>query len=239
MRKRGVFLVVMVMVLSLGVPATARAVPAAESEIDVTGEGTIHATPDVARVVVGVEVFGSQVAAADRETDQRVIGLVRVLRSAGVAEGHIRTAGLTVEPQYETRPGEPVELRGYVVRNLLEFETVDLNGLPALLDASIASGANCIESLQFESRSLVDLQSQARDRAWQSARTKAEQIALKSGSRLGAVLRVEEPLIEAISSVRADASPGAPSVLAANDGSIQRGEIEVRAQVRVVWAGTR
>jgi uncharacterized protein YggE len=235
MRKRSVFVLGVVLALTLGQPASAYAVPASDSEIDVTGEGAVHATPDVARVTLGVEVFGNQVAAADREADQRVAGLVRMLRSAGVAEGHIRTAELTIEPRYETRTGEPMELQGFVVCNLLEIETADINGLPALLDAAIAGGANRIDGVTFETRSLADLQSQARDRAWQSARVKAEQLALKSGLRLGNVARAEEPLIEAVSTVRADALRGAPGVLAADDSNVQRGEIEVRAQVRVVW----
>src|SRR5690348_4831115 len=115
MRMWSVLLVGVVLVLALGLPPAALAIPATDdSAIEVTGEGAVHAAPDTARVTLGVEVYGPQVALADREADQRVSGLVRMLRSSGVAEGHIRTAALTVEPRYETRTGEPMQINGFV-----------------------------------------------------------------------------------------------------------------------------
>src|SRR4051794_16723649 len=82
--------------------AVARATPAdatvAAPDISVTGEGVAHGAPDVARLRLGVEVFGPSVAPADAdaEVDQRISSVVRTLRSAGIPEAHIRTVGLSI-----------------------------------------------------------------------------------------------------------------------------------------------
>src|SRR6185436_10723412 len=80
------------LVVAATVAATARATPAGAvvtpPDISVTGEGRVHGPPDVARVRLGVEVFGSTLAPADTEADQRVSAIVRSLRAANVPEAH-------------------------------------------------------------------------------------------------------------------------------------------------------
>src|SRR5690242_16239277 len=124
MRKR-MTVVGCALLVSMGLfAAVARSAPAAAvvtpPDISVTGEGIAHGAPDVARIRVGVEVFGPSVAPADAEVDQRVSAVVRALRGADIPEAHIRTIGLSIGPQYDTPQGQPMSLRGYVVRNVLE-----------------------------------------------------------------------------------------------------------------------
>jgi uncharacterized protein YggE len=221
---------------SAGTALAADTSPSTEPEVCTTGEGSVHATPDVARMKIGVEIFNTDLSDADSEADRRMSAVVRTLRSAGVPESHIRTAGLVIQPQYDTREGQPQAMRGYIVQNMLEVESSDVPGLAALIDNTMAAGANRIETIRFEPRNLNDLQSQARDRAWSSARQKAEQLALKAGLRLVRVTQVEEPLLEAVSTVRADPSMGTSNVIANSPAPLQSGEIEVRAQVKVTWA---
>jgi uncharacterized protein YggE len=97
--------------LSLAMTAAAQnaspGVALGPASIEVMGEGIVHAVPEVARVRLGVEVLGSGLAAAHREADQRIGAVVRTLRAAGVPEAHIHTVGLGIQPQYETRDGQP------------------------------------------------------------------------------------------------------------------------------------
>jgi uncharacterized protein YggE len=227
-----------VMAAAAGTAVAADTSPSTEPEVCTIGEGSVHAAPDVVRLKIGVEIFNTALSEADSEADRRISAVVRTLRLAGVPEGHIRTAGLVIQPQYETREGQLQAMRGYIVQNMLEVESGDVPGLAALIDSTMAAGANRIEAIRFEPRNLNDLQSQARDRAWSSARLKAEQLALKAGLRLVQVTQVEEPLLEAVSTVRADPSLGTSNLIA-NSSPLQSGEIEVRAQVKVTWAAAR
>jgi uncharacterized protein YggE len=175
-------------------------------------------------------------ARADSEADRRISAVVRSLRAANVPEAHIGTVGLSINPQYDMREGQPTVLRGYLVRQMLEVETADLPGLAGLIDNAMAAGANRIESIQFESQMVALLQSQAGEQAWQSARVKAEQLARRAGVSLARVTLVEEPLVEATSAVRAEGPAGQAGNVLTPPSPVQPGEVEVRAQVHIVWS---
>ena len=216
-----------------GAPGNAAITP---PDISATGEGVAHAAPDVARMRLGVEVFGPSVAHADAEVDQRISSVLRVLRGANIPEEHIRTVGLSIAAQYDTPQGQPMMLRGYIVRNVVEVEVDDVAAVPRLIDSAIGAGANYVEDIRFEAQNSSRLQSQARDQAWQSARAKGEQLARQAGVSLGRVTLVEEPLLEQTPAVRAEGQHGQSSSVLAAPGSVQSGEIEVRARVHVVWS---
>jgi uncharacterized protein YggE len=205
------------------------------ADISVTAEGSVHAAPNTARLWIGVEVFGTTLAPADREADQRIAAVIATLRSAGVADAHMRTVGIAIAPQYTTQNGQPQELSGYISRSMLEVETADLQGLPALIDAAMASGANRVDQIRFESRTLDELRGQARDQAWQAARAQAEQLAQRAGTRLDRVTSVDEPIVEDTTTVQPDQATGYSRGLAGSQSSVQSGEIEVRARLHVVW----
>ena len=206
------------------------------ADIGVTADGVVHAQPDTARVQIGVEVSGSALAPADREADQRITAVVATLRAGGVADQHMRTIGMTITPQYVTQDGQQQQLTGYISRSMLEIETSDLQGVPALIDASIAAGANRVGQIQFESQALDQLRSQARDQAWQAARTQAEQLAQRAGTRLDRVTSVDEPIVESTNSIQADRGTVFSTSSGAYPSSVQSGEIEVRSRLHVVWS---
>lgn len=135
-------------VAASGLRSVQSAATSTPTEISVTAEGVGHAPPDTARLWIGVEVFGSTLGPADREADQRIAAVIATLHSAGVADPHIRTIGITVAPQYVTQNGQPQELSGYISRSMLEVETADLRALPALIDAAMASGANRVDQIR-------------------------------------------------------------------------------------------
>jgi uncharacterized protein YggE len=99
---------------SSGLRSVQSAATSTPADISVTAEGFVHAPPDTARLWMGVEVFGSTLTPADREADQRITAVIATLRSAGIADPHMRTVGVTIAPQYVTQNGQRQELSGYV-----------------------------------------------------------------------------------------------------------------------------
>jgi uncharacterized protein YggE len=193
---RGYLLAATVIVVALAAAASdLRTVQSAQTtsppEISVTADGVVHAAPDTARLWIGVEASGTTLTPTDREADQRITAVIAALRSAGVADAHLRTVGITIAPQYDTQTGQPHQLRGYISGSMLEVETSDLSGLPALIDTAIAAGANRVDQIRFESQNLEQLRSQARDRAWQAARAQANELAARTGTRLDRVTSVD------------------------------------------------
>jgi uncharacterized protein YggE len=219
-----------------GLRSVQGAAPSTPAEIAVTADGVVHAQPDTARVWIGVEVFGPTLSPADREADQRISAVIATLRSAGIADQHMRTAGITIAPQYATQDGQRHELTGYVSGTMLEVETSDLQGLPGLIDAAMAAGANRIDQIRFESQVLDQLRSQARDQAWQAARIQADQLAQRAGTRLDRVTSVDEPMLEDTSTIQADQGTAFLRGAGAGTSSVQAGDVEVRSRLHVVWS---
>jgi uncharacterized protein YggE len=206
------------------------------AEIGVTADGSVHATPDTARVWIGVELFGPTLVPLDREADQRMAAIVAALRSAGISDQHMRTVGISIAPQYTTVDGQRQQLTGHLSGSMLEVETSDLAGLPALLDSAIAAGANRIDQVRFESQVLDQLRSQARDQAWQAARAQAEQLAQRAGTRLDRVTSVDEPMIEDTGTIQPDRATAYARPVGSSTSSVQSGELEVRCRLHVVWS---
>jgi uncharacterized protein len=183
-----------------------------------------------------VEAFGSTLAPADREADQRVAAVINSLRSAGIADQHIRTVGILVAPQYATQDGQLQQVTGYISRSMLEVETNDMQSLPGVIDAAMAAGANRVDQIQFESSTLDQLRGQARDQAWQAARAEADQLALRAGARLDRVTSVDEPIMDNTTTIQADRATAYSARSGTAPTSIQSGEIEVRTRLHVVWS---
>ena len=202
------------------------------SEISVTADGVVHAQPDIARLWIGVESFGSTLGPTDRDSDQRMTAVIGSLRSAGIADQHMRTVGMTIAPQYATQDGQ---LAGYISRSMVEVETTDIKGIPSLIDAAMAAGANRLDQIQFESSVVDQLHDQARDQAWQAARLEADQLAARAGIRLDHITSVDEPAVENTTTIQADRAT-AYSSSATTPASVQSGEIEVRSRLHIVWA---
>ncbi len=82
-----------------GVNGPPRGVPAG---ITATGQGEVSAAPELARITVGVEATSPTVALAMAEAAERSAAINQTLKTMGVAEDDIKSAGFTLYPE---RPG--------------------------------------------------------------------------------------------------------------------------------------
>jgi uncharacterized protein YggE len=213
--------------------------PQADLGINVVGAGIVQATPNVARITVGVEVTDPSLANAQAEAARRMDAVVAKLKADGIAESDIRTVSFNVSPIYDQRPNDAQgaqTLRGFQVQNLVEIKSTNVAGLGPLLDDAVAAGATRIYGIRFEADNLEALKAQARDQAMQNARTKAEQLARNAGVSLGRPLRIEESDIGGVTPVRQQAAPAAALAAPAPPTPIQPGELLVQTNVNVTWA---
>jgi uncharacterized protein YggE len=206
----------------------------ATNGIFVVGEGKAEATPDVATFRVGVEVRRPTVAEArtgSAEAQQRVID---ALHTAGIDDAHIQTEQLSVQPDYDY--GEQGRtLRGYLATNAVRVRVTDLEKLPAAIDGTISAGGDDVrlDGVQFEVSDPARVQAEARTKAIEDARRKAEQIAASLGIALGDPVAVDEaggggvpgPVMMRMEARNADAAT-----------PVQAGTTEVRTEVRVRWS---
>jgi uncharacterized protein YggE len=188
------------------VPAQAQEAETPEDEISqprtvsVSGTGQSSTRPDLAVVVLGVEVQAKEASEALSENSQRMQAVIDALVEEGVAARDIQTQAIRLSPQYEQpAPSEPgasqggaTELVGFMAVNVAEVQVRDLENLGVLLDVAVQAGGNRIQGIRFQVEKAAELYDQARRAAWTDALHKAEQLAELAGEELGPALTINE-----------------------------------------------
>jgi uncharacterized protein YggE len=167
--------------------------PAPPPSIRVTGEATIAAQPDEARIDIGVVTEAKTAQAAASENAAKTEKVIAELRRIVGGAGTIKTVNYSLNPSYEyPREGGLPKLTGYTASNTVMVRTSDLTQIARLIDAGAASGANNIQSLQFMLKDSRQAQTEALQQATKNARAKADALASALGLKVRGILLVEE-----------------------------------------------
>jgi uncharacterized protein YggE len=121
---------------------------------------------------------------------------------------------------------------------MIQVETKDLTGFGALLNAAVDAAGNSLtlNGLHFDIEDKTGLLTQARELAFQQARTKAEHLAALAGFTLGSVTAIAEtqnafPIRYAASNAGRKANFDASINVTPGDSSV-----EVTLEVHFGWA---
>lgn len=161
--------------------------------LEVLGNGTASAVPDVVVLDARVQCEAADVAGALGEATGRVATALQAVADHGVGAGDRRTTGLGVSTRWD-REGQKVV--GYTAYQSLRLLVRDRDRVGALIKAlaGAAGDAFGLDGVTLEVADPAPLLEQARTAAFEDARAKAEQYAALAGRPLGPVLRVtEEP----------------------------------------------
>lgn len=201
-------------------------------QITVIGEGEAGAAPDTAHVEIGVETQAPTSSAAISQNSAQVSAVIARLQELGIAEADIRTSNLGL---YAIYGEQPAEITGYNANNTVHVVIRDLAQASTLLDEVVQVGANRIYGLHFRVADPAALQAEARGKALENARTRAEQMAQASGASLGEVLVITENIGEQ-NPVPFGRGGGAAVTEMAADVPVQEGEQQVHARIQVTFA---
>jgi uncharacterized protein YggE len=193
-----------------------------------SGEATITAQPDQARINIGVVTQAQTAQAAGSQNATQVQAVLAALNPIVGTNGDIKTIGYSVSPNYSYPQGQPAVLTGYTVTNTVQVTTSDLSSVGKLIDAATQAGANNIQSLQFSLKDDQPLRAQALRQAAAQAKTQADAIAAGLGLHTVRVISAEEGSASTILPVaRSGAAAGTPTT------PVQAGAVEVQATVTV------
>jgi uncharacterized protein YggE len=231
--------------------------------ITVNGVGKANGKPNVARTTIGVEARAGSAEEAIGEVNARMAQVIAAVKQAGVAEGDIRTATLSLnfERNYDqpprpiemapattatpgaTPPGKikaPVESPApqvklpqgfYTATNSVEVTIRALDAAGKVVSAATGAGANQLYGLRFELEDPAGLQTEARKKAVEDARARAERLAELAGVKLG----------PAVSIIETDSGGGPAPMFAmakmeSSAAPIERGEVTVVSTVQIVYS---
>ncbi|MFZ5910715.1 MAG: SIMPL domain-containing protein [Chloroflexota bacterium] len=164
-----------------------QAAPPPTRSLNVNGTGQVYLTPDIAYIYVGVHTeraTASEAVAANTAETQQVIA---ALKEAGIEDKDIKTTNFSIWPNTQYNPEGQQTGVTYVVDNSVFVTVRDLDALGDLLDATVAAGANSINSIQFDVADKTEALKQARDAAVENAQVQAQELAEAAGVKLGEI----------------------------------------------------
>ena len=176
----------------------------ATNTISVSGEGEVSATPDTANFSVTVLEEAKDVKTAQDAATKKSNAIYAYLKSAGVEEKDVQTSEYNISPQYQygtqvcpqygyCPPGKQV-LSGYQVSQTLTVKVRDTSKAGELLSGVGSRGASQVGGLSFELEKADQeaKQAEARGKAIDNARAKAEALAKQLGVSLVRIVGFSE-----------------------------------------------
>jgi uncharacterized protein len=157
--------------------------------ISVTGEASLTAANDTARVGFGVEARGATRPVALRRSSANLRRVLTALGRLGVADRDLRTRGVSVARRRDRRGRR---LPGYIARGGVSAVVRDVTRTGAVVDAAVAAGAASVNGPSFFIDDPQALLRRALVGAFGDARSKAVALAAEAGLTLGRTISIRE-----------------------------------------------
>ena len=162
-----------------------------KNTISVTGEGKVSAKPDIGQISLSVVSNAKTVAIAQKDNTDKMNKIIQAMKDLGIKEEDQKTTNYNVSPSYQYFNGRS-EIIGYDITQTLEVKIRDLEKVSDILGKAAASGANQVGSLSFTFDNPEKLKTEARQKAIDNAKTKAQDLAGSLGVSLGKVVSFSE-----------------------------------------------
>lgn len=167
--------------------------PLTQYTITIEGEGKVVAAPDVAVVSLGVQSDAKTVKAAQGDNSQKMNDIVKAVKDIGVKDADIQTTNYNIYPKYSYNKDTGIsDIVGYTVSQSVTVKVRDLDKVGGILFKAGELGANQVGGVQFTVDNPENLKTQAREKAIDNARTKANVLFDKLGLRPGRIVSFSE-----------------------------------------------
>ena len=158
----------------------------------VVGAGEVEGTPDTLTINAAMEIIAPDAAGAMDQTSQRQQAVIDALVAMGIDRKDINTTQVSVQPQYTG--GESTNIIGYRASNSIDIKIRQLDAASQAFAAIVSTGGDAtrINNVTLAIEDDSQLVREARARAFNDAKSRAEQYALLSGLDLGKVVSISE-----------------------------------------------
>ncbi len=203
-------LVVLGMLLLAGVVVVAilrdRIINKTYDQVSVLGRGKVVYQSDIAEINLGVQI-DKVLKASDAlaQLNNKINKVIPAIQALGIAPEDLQTQNYTLYAQYDYANNSS-QLAGYNANQQLLVKVRNLKENPDRVGKVIAeatkAGVNQVNGINFEISNLEDLKQEARIKAIEDARNKAQALSQALGVKLGSIASWWENIIQA---------PGYPS----------------------------
>ncbi|HET9877536.1 MAG TPA: SIMPL domain-containing protein [Mycobacterium sp.] len=165
-----------------------------QRQVTVVGSGQVQGVPDTLTADAGIEFAASDATTAMNQANEREQTVIDALVDAGVDRKDISTTQVSLQPQYGSpdSTGAPT-ITGYRAGNTIRVKVAP-DSASQVLAVIVSNGGDAtrINSVSYSIEDDSQLVKDARARAFQDAKDRAEQYAQLSGLRLGRVISISE-----------------------------------------------
>jgi uncharacterized protein YggE len=197
--------------------------------INVSGEGKIKVAPDQVLVSISIETKGTKAEDVKRENDKKMDGILKFIKKSNVATEDFQTQRISLNPNYDYEKKK----YSYIATQSVQILLKDLSKYDALMEGLVNEGINRIDSVEFKSSKMTQLQSDARKLAMKDAKIKAEDYVSVIGQKVGKARLISDNSQIFIPQPRMYAMKSAASDQAVSRETLAIGEIEITANVSV------
>ena len=221
-------------VVALAIPANG-AGTADNRFITVTGVGTVSVVPDAVRFNATVSSLASTNAAALSSASKSAAAVRAARKNAGIAVKDIRSANISVYPEYNWTQETGTKITGYRASQSFDVLVRTASKAGSIIEAVVTAGGDNVQLGGVIPTTLNPsvATEDARAAAVTNAKSKASSYAKLLGTSIGKVLSLEEQS----SPVYSSPFPMAKAGLAADQAvEIDLGEQDVTVTITVRWA---
>lgn len=158
-------------------------------------EGEVESIPDMAEITITVKTENKDANIALQDLANSIQNVIDVLDNLNIKDKDVRTDTVNIFPVYEGRmyaARADQEITGYAGTSFIYFKTQDVDDLTSLMDNVMNESKNLFSNIQYSSSEQDNLESKAREIAYNKAFTKAKQYAEISGNKLGDICTITE-----------------------------------------------
>ncbi len=219
-------------VVALAVPANG-AGTADNRFITVTGVGTVSVVPDAVRFNATVSTVGATNAAALATATKSASAVRTALKNAGIATKDIRSANVSVYPEYNSTQENGTKITGYRASQSFDVLLRTASKAGSIIEAVVTAGGDAVQLGGVAPTTLNPSAAteDARAAAVANAKSKAASYAKLLGTSIGKVLSLEEQSSPVYSSPFPMAKAADAAAL-----EIDLGEQDVTVTITVRWA---
>ncbi|MDT5182494.1 MAG: uncharacterized protein QOI29_652 [Mycobacterium sp.] len=161
-------------------------------QVTVVGAGEVQGTPDTLTVNASIEFVAPDVTGAMNQTSDRQRAVIDALVASGVDRKDISTTQVSLQPQFAG--GDSTTIIGYRASNSIDVKIRKLDSASQTLALIVSTGGDAtrINSVNYSIEDDSQLVKDARSRAFNDAKDRAQQYAQLSGLDLGKVISITE-----------------------------------------------
>ena len=219
--------------------------PSQAATIDVSGEGDASAVPDVATITFSVEAQGKTVAVAQNLVSIRINQALDFLKQSGIDTKDIQTTNYNAYPEYSNPCGpnmvcpqtssQVAQIISYRASENVSVKIRDTSVSGKIIDGLGAVGITGISGPDFSVDNPDAVQAQAKQKAIDDAKEKAELLAKQLGVHLGKIVRFSGDVGGGIMPMAYDMKAGAVGGAIAPTSALPSGQNKYSANVTITY----